>query len=144
MRQPRIQELFLSAVLAFLPGCIPATFTRVPEIRGRVVDAAGQAMPGASVHLTRLPRYGGYNLDETLNSDTAGRFHRKEQAVWAVFIVGEDNFGSRFQAVASFNGEQSAPREFGMAWSKVRLMGLGAADVADLGDLKIDQAATRP
>lgn len=127
-----------------LSGCFPATFSRVPEIRGRVVDASGSPMPNATVYLSEVDGYGGYNLKESLTSDSAGMFRRKEQAEWGLYIVPMDPFGSRFQAVAVTDGWQSETREIVYPWMKVRFMGLGSPAVEDVGDLVIGRPTTRP
>jgi hypothetical protein len=129
---------------ATLSGCFPATFSRVPEIRGRVVDASGSPMPNATVHLSKVEGYGGYNLNESVTSDSAGRFRRKERAEWGLYIVPMDPFGSRFEAIAVADGQQSETREIVYPWMKVRFMGLGSPAVNDVGDLVIDRPTTQP
>jgi hypothetical protein len=129
---------------AAVAGCFPATFSRVPEIRGRVSDVGGSPVPDARVHLSKVEGYGGEDVNETLTCDAAGRFRRAEQARWGLYIVGMDPFGSRFRAVAAADGRQSEAREIAYPWMKVRFMGLGSAAVADVGELVIDRPAMLP
>lgn len=130
-------------ILFLLSGCIPATFTLVPEISGRVIDESGLPISGASIHLCKVNGFGG-SLDEKLTSDDAGRFFREEQAKWGLFIVPMDPFGSFFQAVATAEGQQSEIYEIKYPWSKVRFMGIGSKDSMDIGDLQIKKASRQP
>lgn len=129
------------ALFLLVSGCVPATFTAVPEIKGRVVDASGDPVPGAAVKVRAVLEP---DIGFSLTCDQAGRFYRAEEAHGGLYILPMDNFGRRYRAVAVVDGQSSEPKVFGTPWSHVRVFGLGATQRADLGDLRLVSAATRP
>jgi hypothetical protein len=122
--------------LAGVAGCCPANFTLVPQIRGRVVDAAGQPVPDARVHVAKPHEAEGFELDTTLTCDVDGRFYRKEHTRWGVFIVPMDLFATHIEAVADHNGRQSDVQRY-RGPAQVRLFGGGSPQVVEFGDLMV-------
>lgn len=132
------------AGLLALGGCLPATFTRVPGINARVVDTEGRPVPGTLVTVRAAAGRQGDSTVDRLTGDSSGRVHRAEQAVWGLYIVSMDNFGASYEVVADAVEGQSAPRLIRRPWSHVRLLGLGAKEVYELGDLRLNPPSTRP
>jgi hypothetical protein len=137
----RLRLLATLTLTLFLSACVPATFTVVPEIKGRVLDSAGEPVPGAHVDVRALPE-GARKF--SLTCDESGRFYRGEEAQWGLYIFPMDNFGRQYEAVSVVNGQSSNTKKFGTTWSHIRFLGLGTVQTADLGDLRLTSAAKPP
>jgi hypothetical protein len=137
-----IKFVHLFAIVV-LTGCVPVVYTTVPQISGRVVDASGASLENAVVKVRNAsdaqPRFA-----LSIPCDADGRFLHRAETRWGLYIAGEDNFGTHFQAQAFSGQSKSDPKAFGRNWSQARLFGLGTLDSVDLGDLIIPLPAHRP
>jgi hypothetical protein len=108
-----------------LTGCLPATWTRVPEVSGRVVDPGGRPIPGAVVSVVPDNPYQ-KELAFKMTSDNQGRFHHDDERQWTLEpLFPMDAIGTEFTATASYHGAQSPAWQFGGDISNAHFLNLG-------------------
>jgi hypothetical protein len=136
-RRQLFQFLSLSAVL-HLSGCLPATWTVVPEVKGRVVTATGEPAAGAKIRIVPADDSSeGRSVEVT--ADGRGQFRRAEETQWTmVLLLPLDAIAPEFVATASHAGRQSAPEKFGGGVMNPHHFGLtNKSESFDLGDLVV-------
>ena len=124
MRLSGSTALLLPAMLC-LTGCLPATWTRTPEVSGRVVDPGGKPVPGAVVSV--VPDDPNQKeLAFEMSTDKQGRFHHDEERQWTLApLLPMDAFATDFTATASYHGAQSPAWQFGGGISNAHFLNLG-------------------
>jgi hypothetical protein len=89
----------------WMGGCVAVTYVQVPAIQGRVVNAQGQPMPNAVVHVVR-------DSDKTevaaIPSQPDGTFHRAEQSRFAMQFAGADRIVTKYSVTATAGEQRSA------------------------------------
>ena len=89
----------------WMGGCVAVTYVEVPAIQGRVVDAQGQPMPNAVVHVVR-------DSDKSevaaVSSQTDGTFHRAEQSKFGLQFAGADRIVTKYSVTAIAGNQRSA------------------------------------
>ncbi len=138
MRRQQLCQVLSLFALVHLAGCLPATGSLVPALRGRVVDSMGQPVSGAKV--TVAP------VDPTveirsfaISTDRQGRFRRGEQAQWFLAIlVPTDVIAPEFEATATRGEARSTPKRFGGGLIHPQYLGItNKRRTFDLGDLVV-------
>jgi hypothetical protein len=128
-----------AVLLTFAAGCLPATTTVVPGVRGRVVTLDGRPVSGATVSVVSAdPESGGPAFEVTTKRD--GGFHRRAQTRWvmAVFLPAHA-MRPKFIATARHGHFDSHPETFGGDYLiYVHFFGVGKAESFDLGDLVLE------
>lgn len=113
------------ATMLCLTGCLPATWTRTPEVSGRVIDPGGNPIPGAVVSVVPV------NLSEKdpafkMTADRQGRFHHDEERQWTLaLLVPTDGIATEFTATASYHGAHSPAWGFGGGITNPHFFNLG-------------------
>lgn len=117
-------------------GCVPATFTVVPEVRGRVVSPAGDPLAGAKVRIAPADPESDIRA-AAVTADDLGRFRRAEQTRWGmVLLVPVDAIAPKFVATASHANRESAPSTFGGGLTHPHHFGFtNKSESFDIGDL---------
>ena len=129
------------AGLVHLGGCLPATWTVVPEVRGRVVTATGQPAPGAKVVISPAETSSKTRALQ-VRADARGEFRQREKTRWTIVpFLPLDAYAEEFIATASHAGLESAPVQFGGGFKHPHHFGLtNKSESFDLGDLVLVQA----
>src|SRR4051794_15288754 len=105
MRRKNHTRFSVLLILPILGGCLPATFTTVPEVKGRVTTMNGQPLPGAEV---RIVQKSPEKREWTLKADESGNFRQKESENWTLApLLPLDALGPEFELTAK-HGEQSS------------------------------------
>ena len=139
MRRRRLCQLLSLAALLHLAGCLPATWTVVPEVSGRVVTAAGEPAAGAKVRIARADDESSGERPVEVAAGRDGRFRRREQTQWTIVpLLPLDGIAPQFVATASHEDLASPPRPFGGGLSHPHHFGLtNKSKSFDLGDLVV-------
>jgi hypothetical protein len=124
--------LFVLAATS-LVGCIPATFVRIPAVRGRIIDADGKPIADAVVTIQAIS-----NTSFEINSittDKAGRFSRAEASNWIIYFLPQDRWFPRYALSGSIGKRSSALIEF--EGGQVKPFGIGKSKIIRICDLPI-------
>lgn len=113
MRSRQLGQTTVSIATILLAGCVPATCTVVPEVRGRVLTQAGQPVADARVKISsEAPSSDQPAVEAT--TDAHGQFHRNEQTRWTIVpLIPLDAIAREFTATASYAGSESEHKRFG-------------------------------
>ncbi len=133
-----MSSLFASA------GCWPVQFTKVPEFRGRAVDANDEPLAGATVNVYAVnvihppggpPVRDPDKLLATATTDANGAFATKEERGWGLYIVPMDVFGIDVRVDLLMDGEVVAS---GADWFRphLRFFGIGGTQGLDFGAIQ--------
>jgi hypothetical protein len=152
MMQPRhTRQLVLAALLPNLVGCLPATYTAVPRLTGRVVDSAGKPVAGAVVVVSvaddgtpshGLWQIGPWQLDAgpwRVEADANGRFNRPEETHWSLApLLPMDMMLPDYLAIASHGAARSQTYSFSFGIVNWHFFGLtNPTEAADFRDLVV-------
>ena len=139
MRHRHVRHGLLATIVSGLAGCLPATYTAVPRLTGRVLDAAGRPVPGATVAVN-VDGSGPGDRSWVLDADARGVFTRPEETRWWVAPVLPLDFLSKtYVAVASAGPRRSRSKAFGGGITNYHYLGLtNPAAAADFGDLVVE------
>lgn len=120
-----------------LTGCVPAAFTVVPQISGRVVSCCGAPLPDAVVAIA--PAEGHDAPSRRVDPDRRGRFQRAEERQWRLgLLVPAHAMGTPYTATAHHELRSSEPRPFGGRYLAQQFFGItNRTERYDLGDLII-------
>jgi hypothetical protein len=126
------------ALLMLSCGCLPATSTLVPEIKGRVTTLDRRGVPGATVIVVPADPQQTAPAFEVI-SKRDGRFYRRAQTRWylAPFLPAHA-MGPELIATARLGNLETQPKLFGHSYTNARFFGLGKVELFDLGDLVLE------
>jgi hypothetical protein len=129
--------------MLLLAGCLPATWTIMPAVRGRVVTATGAPAAGATVRIVEAGAPSEIASAVEVNAGADGRFVRAEETRWTIVpLLPLDAIAPRFIATASRAGVESDPKEFGGGITNPHHLGItNRSGPFDLGDLVITERA---
>ncbi len=143
MRYRHARHGLVAATLAGAAGCLPATYTAVPQLAGRVLDTTGRPVSGATV---AVDVDGGDAGDRALTLDTDGQgvFSRPEETHWWLApVLPLDFLPKTYVAVTSAGAERSPPKACGGAITNYHFLGLtNPTAPANFGDLVVATGAS--
>jgi hypothetical protein len=141
MRRRHFASLISFPLLLSCSGCIPAKFTEIPALKGRVVGLDGRPAPAASVHVSRKPDTPGAPFELLLQTDSNGEFTYGGKQRWVLWILIADLFRGVVQVQAR-HGDGASPLRDVEYVTEVKALGLGKPQYHDVGELRVPTYAS--